>query len=143
MTQALIISIFKFLFYIGVQLIRGFSGGSVVKNLPVNTGDARDASSILGLGRSLGVGNENPLQYSCLENSMDKGNWQAAVHEVTKSWTLLSIPACMHDSGLTMLCWFQVYSKVIQLYINMYPVFKFFPHLGYYRMLSRVPHALQ
>ena len=143
MKQALIISIFKFLFYIGVQLIRGFPGGSVVKNLPANTGDARDASSILGLGRSSGVGNENPLQYSCLENSIDKGNWQAAVHEVTKSWTLLSTPACMHDSGLTMLCQFQVYNKVIQLYISMYLVFKFFPHLGYYRILSRVPYALQ
>ena len=76
----------------------------MVKNLLANTGDARDAISILGLGRSSGAGNENPLQYSCLEDFMDKGNWQAAVHEVTKSWTLLSIPACMHDSGLPMLC---------------------------------------
>ena len=46
----------------------GFPGGSVVKNLPTNAGDARDTSQIPGSGRSPGVGNGNPLQYSCLEN---------------------------------------------------------------------------
>ena len=51
----------------------GLPGDTVVKNLPANAENIGDASSILGLGRSLGVGNENPLQYSCLENSMDKG----------------------------------------------------------------------
>ena len=56
-------------------------GGSVVKNLPANG----DTSLFLGMGRSPGVGNGNPLQYSCLENSMDKGAWQAIVHSVTKS----------------------------------------------------------
>ena len=50
----------------------GFSGGAVVKNLPANAGDARDSGLIPGLGRSLGVGNGNPLQYSCLGNSMDR-----------------------------------------------------------------------
>ena len=50
----------------------GFPDGSVVKNLPANTGDTRDMGSIPGSGRSLGVGNGNPLQYSYLENSMDK-----------------------------------------------------------------------
>ena len=45
----------------------------LVKNLPANTGDTRDAVSILGSGRSPEVGNDNPLQYSCLENSMDRG----------------------------------------------------------------------
>ena len=60
---------------------RGFPDGSVVKNLPANAGDA---GSIPGLGRSPGVGNGNPLQYSCLENPMDRGAWQAAVHRVTK-----------------------------------------------------------
>ena len=53
----------------------GFPGGSVVKNLPANAGDAGDVSSILGLGRSYGVGNSNPLQHSCLENLMDRGAW--------------------------------------------------------------------
>ena len=62
----------------------GFSGGSVVKNPPSNAGDTRDAGSIPGLGRSSGGGNGNPLQYSCLENPMDRGVWWATVHRVTK-----------------------------------------------------------
>ena len=49
-----------------------FPGGSVVKNLPADAGDAGDASLIPGLGRSPGVGNGNPLQYSCLGNPMDR-----------------------------------------------------------------------
>ena len=48
----------------------------MVKNLPANAGDARDMGSIPESGRSPGVGNDNPLQYSCLENSMDRGPWQ-------------------------------------------------------------------
>ena len=60
-----------------------FPGGSVVKNLLASAGDE---GSIPGLGRSLGR-HGNPLQYSCLENSMDRGAWQAAVHGVTKSQT--------------------------------------------------------
>ena len=51
----------------------GFSGGSVVKNLTVSAGDARDGSLIPGLGRSPGVGYGNPLQYSCLGNPTDRG----------------------------------------------------------------------
>ena len=58
-----------------------------VKNLPANAGDTRDTSSIPGLGRSPGVGNGNPLQYSCLENDMDRGAWWAKVHSVTESNT--------------------------------------------------------
>ena len=57
----------------------------LVKNLPTNTGDARDVDLIPGLGRFPGIGNGNPLQYSCLENSRDREVWQATVHEVTKS----------------------------------------------------------
>ena len=57
----------------------------MVKNLPTNTGDIRDASSIPGSGRSPGGGNGNPLQYSYLENLMDRGAWQATVHGVAKS----------------------------------------------------------
>ena len=56
----------------------------MVKNPPVNAGDRRDAGSIPGLGRYLGGGHGNPVQYSCLENSMDRGAWQAIVHGVTK-----------------------------------------------------------
>ena len=59
----------------------------VVKNPPVHAEYSRDAGSIPGLGRSPGEGNGNPFQYSCLENSMDRGAWQATVHRVTKSWT--------------------------------------------------------
>ena len=54
--------------------MQGFPGGAEVKNLPANAGEARDASSIPGSGRSLGViGNGNSLQYSCLQNPMDRG----------------------------------------------------------------------
>ena len=57
-----------------------------VRNWPVNAGDRRDVGSIHGLGRSPGGGNGNPLQYSCLENPMDKGVWQAADHEDCSPW---------------------------------------------------------
>ena len=60
---------------------KGFLGDSVVKNLPANAGDE---SSILVGGRSPGEGDGNPLQYSCLENPMDRGTWWATVHGVTK-----------------------------------------------------------
>ena len=59
----------------------------VIKNLPANAGDARDASSIPESGRSPGVGNGNPLQCSCLGNFMDREAWRATVHGVIKSWT--------------------------------------------------------
>ena len=58
-----------------------------VKNLPANAGDARDTGLTLGLGRSSGGRNGNPLQYSCLENPMDRGAWQGTVQGVTKSRT--------------------------------------------------------
>ena len=54
------------------------------KNLSDNSGDA---GSVPGLGRSLGEGNGKPLQYSCLENPMDRGAWWAMVYGVVKSWT--------------------------------------------------------
>ena len=57
-----------------------------LKNLPANTGDARDAGSIPGSGRSPEIGNGTPLWYSCLENSLGGGAWQATVHGATKSW---------------------------------------------------------
>ena len=59
----------------------------VVKNLPGNAGDIRDRGSIPGLGRFPGGGHGNPLQYSCLENPMNRGAWVVTVHRVTKSWT--------------------------------------------------------
>ena len=56
----------------------------MLKKLPANAGDVRDAGSIPGSGRSPGGGYSNPLQYSCLENPMDRGAWWAAVHEAHK-----------------------------------------------------------
>ena len=66
----------------------GFPGGSEVKASAWNAGGP---GSIPGSGRSPGEGNGNPLQYSCLENPMDRGAWQATVHGVTKSQAQLSI----------------------------------------------------
>ena len=71
----------------------------MVKNPPANAGDVRDVGSVPGSGRSPGKGNGNPLQYSCLENPMDRGAWRATVHGVAKSQTQLSDLACMHIMG--------------------------------------------
>ena len=62
-------------------------GALVVKNPPADAENAGDAVSIPGSGRSPGGGHSNPLQYSCLENPMDRGAWQATVRRVTKSQT--------------------------------------------------------
>ena len=61
-----------------------FPGGASVKNLPANAEDTKDMGLISGSGRSPGVGSGNSLQYSCLENSMDRGTWWDTVHEVAK-----------------------------------------------------------
>ena len=68
----------------------GFLGGTAVKNLPANAGDIRDTGSTPGSGRSPGIGNGSPHQYSSLENSMDRETQWATVHGVTKSRTRLS-----------------------------------------------------
>ena len=66
-------------------ILSGFPGGGIVKNPPANAGDARDMG-----GEDPGEWNDNPLQYSCLENPMDRGVWQATAHGVAKSRTQLS-----------------------------------------------------
>ena len=71
----------------------------MVKNRAANAGDARDMGSIPGWGKSSGVGNGTPLQYSCLENSMGRGAWRAAVHRVAKSQTQLSTHTHTHTRG--------------------------------------------
>ena len=68
----------------------GFPHGAVVNNPPANAGDARDVGSLPESGGSSGIRNGNPLQYSCLENSIDKGAWWAMVCGVSKSQTRLS-----------------------------------------------------
>ena len=73
----------------------GFPDGSVVNNLPVNTGDA---GSTPGSRRSPGKGNGNPLRYTCLENPTDKGVWWATVHGVRKRWTWLSTHSSMQNT---------------------------------------------
>ena len=73
-----------------VAIRRASQVAVMVKNLPANAGDARDEGSIPGSGRFPGIGNGNPLQYSCLENSMVRGAQPGTVHRDTGSWTQLS-----------------------------------------------------
>ena len=82
-----ICKVYFFVFRIAHSFNWGFPGGSEGKESACNAGDL---GSIPGSGRSPGGGNGNPLQYSCLENSMDRGAWRATVHGVAKSWTQLS-----------------------------------------------------
>ena len=67
----------------------------MVKNPSANSGDARDTDSIPGLGRSPGVGNSNPLQYSCLGNPMDRRAWRATILGVAQSQTRLTMPVTL------------------------------------------------
>ena len=64
---------------------KAFPGGAVVKNLPANTGETRDTGAFTGSGRPPGVGNGNPSQYSCMQNSMHRGAW--LLQGLAKSWT--------------------------------------------------------
>ena len=78
------------LYLVVIDRSPGFPGGTVLKNPPAHVGDTGDVGFIPGLGRSVGEGNGYPLQYSCLENSMDRGGWWATGHGVAKSQTQLS-----------------------------------------------------
>ena len=82
----------------------------MVKNLPTNAGDVRDVGSVPGLGRSPGEGLGNPLQYSCLDNPLDRGAWRATVHRVTQSQTRLE--------GFSMHTQFQKTPQVVLLVKN-------------------------
>ena len=86
-------------FNIIISLTRASQVVLVVKNLPANAGDTKDTGSIPGSGRPPGEGKGNPLQYSCLENSMGRGAWQATVHGAVKSWTLLSTHYSLAQEG--------------------------------------------
>ena len=72
------------------SFFKGFPGGAVVKYPPANAGDARDTGLIPELGRSPGEENGKLLHYSCLENSIDRGPWQAVIYVIAKSHTGLS-----------------------------------------------------
>ena len=78
------------LFQLPLNILRASQVAWLLKNLPANAGDTGDAGSIPGSGRSPGVGNGNPLHYSCLEKHKDRGAWQATVHGVTQSQMQLS-----------------------------------------------------
>ena len=91
MDGSLLMNLFIFLSNLTTH---GREGGAfrvvlVVKNPPTRAGEVRDVGSIPGSERSPGGGHGNPLQYSCLENPMDRGTWWATVHRVAKSRTLL------------------------------------------------------
>ena len=109
--------------------IQACPGGTVVKNLPANAGDAGGLCSIPGSGRSPGVGNSNPLQYSCLENSMDRGVWWATVHGVKKNKTWLRnwVRVCARAHTHTHIFWMSDYSLPVVLW-----VFFFFSSLSFW-----------
>ena len=106
------------LLHVTIQFYWGFLGGLVVRNPPANAGDARHVGLIPGSAGSPGEGNGNPLQYSCLENPMDRGAWWATVHRLPRylisqlSWvsSLLTQPADLvslynHVSQLVLFLW--------------------------------------
>ena len=104
--------------------ILGFPGGSVVKkNPPANAGDAEDLGLILSPGRSPAEGNGNTLQYSCLENSMDRGAWWATVYGVAKSWTQLSTHLTVSIFYILSTIFFIAIRVCIILVFCYYPIF--------------------
>ena len=87
----------------------GFPGAAMVNNLSADAGNTRDVGSIPGLGRSPGEGNGNPLQYSCLENHMDRGAWWATVHGGVNTLYFLHY--------FTFLCYLEITILICALYI--------------------------
>ena len=90
----------------------------VVKNPPATAGDIRDVGLILGLGRSPGEVNGNLLQYSCLENPMDRGVWWAIVHKVEQSWTRLKRLSMIHThekQNLLYWCTMNILTSILKI----------------------------
>ena len=108
----------------------------MVKNLPAKAGDVRDTGLIPGLGRSPGGGHGNPLQYSCLENPMDRGAWRATVHGVTKSPTGLSDRAHRHS------CFMRLCSLLLNNKVNQ-PCTCTYPLLNWISFLFRSPQSTE
>ena len=102
----------------------------VVKNLPATAGDLRDVGSVPGLGRSPGEGHVNPLQYSCLENPMDRRAWWGIVHRVAKSWTRLKQLSMHVERPLSPLC-----LPLLPIYNFIYSLFTSFAVLIYQSFL--------
>ena len=109
----------------------------VVKNLPANEGDIRYVGSIPGSGKVPGAGHVNPLQYSCLENAMDRGAWRATVPRVAKSQRWLKrLSTCMHS-------WFTVlFISALQQSDSIIHVYKHFFHfLFHYGSSQDIEHS--
>ena len=103
----------------------------LAKNLPANVGDASDAGSVPGLGRFLGGRNGNPLQYSGLENFIDREAWWTTVHGVTKNWTQLSTDSYCHSRSMKCDLKGRELSWVAQRVatVSLDPSWGLFPHL--------------
>ena len=95
----------------------------VVKNPTASAGDVRDSGLIPGLGRSPGRGHGNPLQYSCLENPMDRGAWSDTVHEVTESDTT----ATKHSLAVLDIAMF-IFAVVLLYFVFISPLVLLLPH---------------
>ena len=107
----------------------------MVKDLPTNAGDT---GWVPGPGRSPGVRNGNPLQYSCQGNAMDRGAWQA-MSMWSRSRTQLELLSTRMHPCFVILCYFLPYSEVDQLCVDTHLLcFGFPPHLGHHRALGRV-----
>ena len=91
-------------FKAAIPYVGGFPGVAVVKNPPANAGDARDMGSVPKLGRSPGGGHGHPLQYSCLENPVDRGACQATVHGLSENQTRLSPAQLLLSQSCPTLC---------------------------------------
>ena len=83
-------------FHVVISCFEPFPGGAVIKEPPASTGDSRGAGSVPGSGSSPGGGHGNPLQYSCLENSMNRRSWQTIVHGISESDTTVRTCARTH-----------------------------------------------
>ena len=115
------------------HIVRASQVALVVKNLLAKAGEAKDEDSISGLQRSLEVENGNPLQYSCLENSMDRGAWQTTPHEIAKSQTRLSYWAYTHVPTVSVLFILRTDNSLLEcnihhsltLTVDMFPDYSF------------------
>ena len=119
----------------------------VVKKLPANAGDVRDAGSIAGSGISPGGGHGNRLQYSCLQNCMDRGAWRTTVHRAAKSWTWLK-QISMHAYALIYDVCFSLSDLLHSVWLTLGPskslqMAQFVPFCGWviFRCMY-VPHLL-